>query len=410
MQTNPSRRPHGTGALIEQDGTYYGKWRVGGRQVKRKLGPIRTPSTRDGLTKAQAEAKLRTLMGEVSAAPAERLTVAEVAERLLVHLEVMGRKPSTLRSYRALVHAQLEPHLGRRPIALLTREHVERFAADMLGAGLTPKTIANALGLLGLVCEHAVKRSWATSNPCRDVERPRALQQDTALRFLDATEVEALLRAVPDDDFGRVQRVIYLAAVMSGLRQGELLALQWRDIDWTAQRLRVRRNYVRGQFGTPKSQRGSRSVPLADRLGGELDLLHRSSAYDGDDDLVFAHPHTGRPMNGHALLKAFQRTLKAAGVRRVRFHDLRHTFGTRMAAAGVPMRTLQEWMGHAHIATTLRYADYAPSAHELQMVNAAFNSSPSELGTNSGTNLSPTQSNSDQLDPAESASATQSAP
>ena len=70
--------------------------------------------------------------------------------------------------------------------------------------------------------------------------------------------------------------MIYLTAVMSGLRQGELLALQWRDIDWTTQRLRVRRNYVRGQFGTPKSQRGSRSVPLADRLGGELDLLHRS--------------------------------------------------------------------------------------------------------------------------------------
>src|SRR5205807_2275887 len=122
---------------------------------------------------------------------------------------------------------------------------------------------------------------------------------DTALRFLDPAEVEALLRTVPDDDFGRVQRVIYLTAVMSGLRQGELLALQWRDIDWTAQRIRVRRNYVRGRFGTPKSQRGSRSVPLADRLGGELDLLCRATAYK-NDDLVFAHPHTGRPMNGNA--------------------------------------------------------------------------------------------------------------
>ena len=136
------------------------------------------------------------------AAPAERLTVAEVAERLLTHLEVMGRKPSTLRSYRALLRAQLEPHLGQRPIAHLTGDHVERLAANMLGTGLTPKTIANALGLLGLVCEHAAKRGWAASNPCRDVERPRALQRDTALRFLDAVEVEALLRAVPDDDLG----------------------------------------------------------------------------------------------------------------------------------------------------------------------------------------------------------------
>jgi integrase len=401
MQTNrTSRRPHGTGALIEQDGSYFGKWRVGDRQVKRKLGPIRTPSTRDGLTRTQAEAKLRALMGEATAPPTERLTVAQVAERLLSHLAVMGRKPSTLRSYRALLGAQIEPRLGRRPIALLTREHVECFAADMLHAGLAPKTIANALGLLNVTCEHAIKRGWAPSNPCRDVERPRALQQDTALRFLDTADVEALLRAVPADDFERVHRVIYLAAVMSGLRQGELLALRWCDIDWAAQRIRVRRNYVRGQFGTPKSARGSRSIPLADRLGGELDLLHRSTDYGDEDDLVFAHPHTGRPMNGHALLKVFQRTLRAAGVRQVRFHDLRHTFGTRMAAAGVPMRTLQEWMGHAHIATTMRYADYAPSAHEVDLVNDAF--SPARSGTNPGTNLRPTQANSGQLDPAES--------
>jgi integrase len=394
MQAKPTgRRPHGTGALIERDGSYYGKWRVGGQQIKRKLGPVRTPSSRDGLTKAQAEAKLRSLIGEAAAPPVERLTVAEAAERLLTHLEVMGRKHSTLRSYKAIVGAQIKPRLGTRPIALLSAEQIERFAAEELSAGLKPKTIANALGLLSVVCEHAVKRGWAPSNPCRGIERPRTLQRDTALRFLDPVEVEALLRAVPADDFARVRRAIYVAAVMAGLRQGELLALQWRDVDWSAQRLRVRRNYVRGRFGTPKSSRGSRSVPLADRLGGELDLLHRSTAYGADDDLVFAHPHTGEPMNGHALLKVFQRTLRAAGVRQVRFHDLRHTFGTRMAASGVPMRTLQEWMGHADIATTLRYADYAPSAHELQFVNAAF------AGTSSGTSLSTTQSNSGQLEP-----------
>jgi integrase len=83
----------------------------------------------------------------------------------------------------------------------------------------------------------------------------------------------ALLAAVPDDAFGRVRRVLYLAAVMTGMRQGELLALRWQDVDWVAQRVRVNRNYVRGQFGTPKSRRG-RSVPLADRLGGELDRLY----------------------------------------------------------------------------------------------------------------------------------------
>jgi integrase len=87
---------------------------------------------------------------------------------------------------------------------------------------------------------------------------------------------------------------------------------------------------------------------------------------------VFANPHTGRPLNGHTLTRTFQAALERAEVRKVRFHDLRHTFGTRMAAAGVPMRTLQEWMGHRDFRTTLIYADYAPGAHEVELVNEAF--------------------------------------
>jgi integrase len=148
---------------------------------------------------------------------------------------------------------------------------------------------------------------------------------------------------VPDDDLGRVERVMYLAAAMTGMREGELLALRWSDVDWTARRVRVRRNFVRGEYGTPKSKRSSRSVPLADVLGGELDRLFQASSYRADGDLVFAHPHTGKPIDRSKLLKRYKASLRRAGVRDVRFHDLRHTFGTRMAAAGVPMRTLQEW-------------------------------------------------------------------
>jgi integrase len=203
------------------------------------------------------------------------------------------------------------------------------------------------------------------------------------IHFLESSEIDALLRAVPASDYGRVYRVLYLAAAMTGARQGELLALRWQDIDWSAQRVRIHRNIVRGEYGTPKSGRG-RSVPLADRLGGELDRLHRSTAFQGDDDLVFANPHTGRPLHPHGILKSYQRHLRAAGVRQVRFHDLRHTFGTRMAAAGVPMRTLQEWMGHRDYKTTLIYADYAPSAGEVEMINSAFAPPADQAGLQTG--------------------------
>jgi integrase len=145
----------------------------------------------------------------------------------------------------------------------------------------------------------------------------------------------------PADPLGEVERVLYLTAAMTGMRQGELLALRWMDVDWPAHRVCVRRNLVRGQFGTPKSKRSSRSIPLADEVARELELLYQSSSYQADADLVFAHPHSGRPLDRSRLLKRFKAALKRAGVREVRFHDLRHTFGTRMAAAGVPMRTLE---------------------------------------------------------------------
>ena len=115
-----------------------------------------------------------------------------------------------------------------------------------------------------------------------------------------------------------------------------------------------------------------RSVPLADRVAGELERHFQRSAFQADEDLVFCHPETGGPLDRSRLLKRFKATARRAGIREVRFHDLRHTFSTRLAAAGVALRTLQEWMGHRDFKTTLIYADYQPSAGEAELVERAF--------------------------------------
>jgi len=434
------RRPRGTGAVFEKGNRWYGQWYVRGRIVKRSLGPVREPGTRSGLTRTQAEARLRERMLDADDAPppvTERMTLAEAGDRRIKQLARIGRKPdTTLANYESEIRVHFTPHFGEKPVDEITADDVEDFIDacldddDRLDRGLGPlsvKTVRNLYVHLNGVFEFSASKGWCHRNPCRAVDKPASPEDDDQeIHFLDQAELDALLNAaatpicrhtpatlaraaqaralrdierlewkevgdrlgcsaataiylyratadaVLEDDLARVDGALYLTAAMTGLRQGELLGLRWRDVDWGAQKVRVVRPYVRGKFRPPKSRLSSRAVPMADRVGRELELLFQGSAYQAEDDLVFGHPHTGHPLERGQVSKRFKRTLKRAGVREVRFHDLRHTFGTRCAAAGVPLRTLQAWMGHADIKTTMVYTHYAPGANEAGLVNGVF--------------------------------------
>jgi integrase len=274
-----ARRGYGSGSLYQQGASWYGRWYSDGQRVKRKLGLVRPPGTREGLTRAMAEREMRRQIESELPSPsvADRVTVAEAGARLLVHLEGLGRKRSTMEGYESFLRVHLAPFFGDRPLARIGPNDVEALIAASRRNGQSVKSTLNYVGLLHSIFEHAVRRGWAASNPCKRVEKPKAEDVDADVRFLDQAELDALLVAVPTDDVGRVERVLYLAAAMSGMRQGELLALRWGDVDWAARRIRVRRNLVRGEFGTPKSKRSSRSVPLADVLGGDLDRLFQTT-------------------------------------------------------------------------------------------------------------------------------------
>jgi integrase len=440
--------------VYPKDNTWMGKWHIRGKPVKRSLGLIRQPGSREGVTKTQAETKLRELMATTVKAPppvTERMNVEQVAVRLIKQLRAKNRKQSTLDSHESYLRVHLVPQFGETAIMDITVDDVEDFIEVCL-EDQSIKSTLNYLGLLHGIFEFAVRKHWAHENPCKLAEKPDLDDGDKDIRFLDQAELDALIEAAAvrhrhsprtmeraarvrtlrdvekmpwkkiaaaigtaestaiylyrcqpeamstsDEDLRRVERVLHLTAAMTGLRQGELLALRWMDVDWLARKVRVRRNYVRGKFGTPKSKRSSRAVPLADRVARELELLFQASAYQDEQDLVFCHPHTGKPLDRGQVAKRFKASLRRAGVREVRFHDLLHTFGTRCAAKGVPMRTLQEWMGHRDIKTTQIYADYAPAANEADLVNAAFSARAS---INLSINLSETDSNSKQEIPA----------
>jgi integrase len=185
------------------------------------------------------------------------------------------------------------------------------------------------------------------------------------IQVFSPEEIWALVRAAGSEQDG----ALFLTAAFTGLRMGELLALRWRDVDLTGATIRVRGSYAAGHLTTPKSGK-VRAVPMAPDVAGALAPLGRRDNWVGDDDLVFVG-ELGSYLDGSALRRRYKEALTRAGLRPLRFHDLRHTFGTRMIAKA-DIRKVQEWMGHADIQTTMRYLHYAPHAEDAALVAEAF--------------------------------------
>jgi integrase len=388
-------------------------------------------------------------MAATDSAPApvsERLTLDEVGKRRIRELVRRGRKQdTTLANYESEIRCHFVPHFAEKPIAEIGEDDV----ADFLDACLNErsiKTVRNLYVHLNAIFEFATRKRWCHANPCKLVDKPAsAAEDDTEIRFLDRAELDALLAvpaatasarssAPPERECsatrsgcnGRTsarrstapprrrctctgQRPTSLATRTCGGStwrcisrrrcRGSGRASCWRSGGEMSTGRQGRSGSAvgcgNGKRRTPKSATSARAVPMADRVGGALDRLFQASAYQAGDDLVFGHPHTGRPLDRSQVSKRFKRSLQRAGVREVRFHDLRHTFGTRMAAAGVPIRTLQAWMGHSDIKTTMVYTHYAPAPNEVDLVNDAFDPQVALEGANEGAKPSETQPHSD---------------
>lgn len=261
------RRPNGAGSVYIKHGRYYGRWyTAGGGRTNRKLGPVRRPGFASGLTRAQAEKRLRALMDEVAIPTQPTVTVGSAGVVLLAQLEARGSSRSHRETVESHLRVHLEPFFKDRSLDRITDDDVTRLLVRLRRLGRAPKTIRNIAGTLHSLFELAVRRGWVVANPCTRVDLP-AVPPSGDVRFLTQDELRSVLeRGVPDDERARLDRALYLMAAMTGLRLGELLALRWLDLDVEALKLRVRRALVRGEFKAPKSVRGVRGVPVAASL------------------------------------------------------------------------------------------------------------------------------------------------
>ena len=297
-------------------------------------------------------------------------TFADAAAEYLRYItEDRGRKASTVEDYRSIVRVHLLPAFGERALESVVAADVEAFAADLAqrehrGRQITPRTRNKILNVLQGVFTRARKVWGLPDNPVSTVERhPQRASGD--IEVYSPEEVWALVRAAEDDR----DAAIFLTAAFTGLRMGELRALRWRDVDFPRSVIRVRASYAAGEMSVPKSGK-VRSVPMVGDVATQLARLAERPEMTGDDDFVFVEPW-GDYLSDDRLRVRYDRAVRRAGMRRLRFHDLRHTFGS-LAITRADIVEVQAWMGHADIQTTMRYLHYRDRGQAAERLAGAF--------------------------------------
>ncbi|TMK98030.1 MAG: site-specific integrase [Actinobacteria bacterium] len=420
-----ARTPTASIAIRERGGEAFfeAMFRHDGKQLKRRIGPAwlerddnggwrarhgRVPDgcydeRRAHAAAARIVSDYVTEAGEIERIEHERrsrgVTFREVAQRYLSWLEdVKGAKPSTLADYRYLLAEPGVPYkrragesaghimerLGDLSAAKVSVRDVDTLLATVSKAGRSPRNVNKHRALVSAIFNYGMKDSAFSlpRNPAALTDK-RKEAQPGVLVFYTPEEVEALARALADGrhrekpaknpvkvaEDAQDAELVRVAAY-AGLRLGELLALRWSDVDFAGHAVTVARAMSLGVESSPKSGR-VRRIPLPDQAAVALDRLSRREHFTTRGDRVFCNV-LGRMLDGSAVRKRFKRARDAAGLRPLRFHDLRHTYGSLLAAAGIDLVSIQAVMGHSALSTTSRYLHARPASEQAEAFTRAF--------------------------------------
>ena len=367
----PRKRANGEGSIYR---TAEGRWRAAltwtdrdGRQQRRTIS---------AKTQAEVRRRLAELRGDLDhgLTPAPAGTVGAYLDGWLER-ERQRVRPATWRQREQYTRLYLVPALGARQLANLTPADVEHMTAGLIESGRSPRTAAHARVILRKALGDAERDGTVHRNVAALARPPRVPGRtiEPGRDYLEGTDLRRLLAAAAEYRIGAIVTV----AASTGLRQGELLGLQWPDIDWQAGTLTVRRSLARSwdggyELAAPKTPRSRRTVHLP---AAALDALRREQReqeaarqqaerhWQDRDGLVFTNT-VGQPLDPSTVHRRFHELLAAAGLPRVPFHGLRHSTATALLAAGVPLKVVSDQLGHAGITITADY--YAHVGRELR--------------------------------------------
>ena len=359
--------------------------------------------------KRAAHALLKKRLDDVDqgsySAESKNLTLSKLADAYLK--SKVNIRPSTRRNYESTITLYLKPYFGSWKVRKISAADIEGFRADLSDglpapildafaqrirdarpalsqararqqakrrSGPSVWTINKALTILVMIFNYACRHRWIDFNPAEHVEK---LKQPTASgdhaidsNVLTPDEIKKLLDAAEPacrSSSGSIRsnnyRLLIQVAIFTGMRSGEIRGLQWGDIDWNSKQIHVRRSWKEGEFHAPKTRTSARRIDLPETLNSELrewQLACPTSTYD----LVFPNL-AGQPLSSANLLqRGVYPALRRAGLRKIRFHDLRHTYASLLIANGEDIVRVSRLLGHASPTITLNvYAHMLPNDH-----------------------------------------------
>jgi integrase len=359
------RRGNGEGTISRRkDGRWEGRY-----YVPTEDGPKRKVIY--GKTRAEVSEKLTKALSDRANGIVydnENITIGEYLDVWLKGSVYSSVRQSTYDRDTNLVNNHIKPVLGSLKLKKLNSAHVQNFYRNRLDTGLSASTVRKIHDILRRGLAQAVDWHLTQRNVADVVKPPRPVPKEIVA--LSTDETRRLLDAAAEDRL----EALYVLAVHTGMRQGEMLALRWQDVDIENAVLSVRRTLTRRggkvAFGEPKTKKSRRSIRLTpqavDALRAHLERQLRDMEILGDhyqdQGLIFT-TDTGAPINPSNLRqRSFTPLLKRAGLPHMRFHDLRHTCATLLLSRGVHPKFVQELLGHATIAITLdTYSHVMPS-------------------------------------------------
>jgi len=347
-------------APCNHDERVYGiSYRVGKKQIFKTIGP----------NKKEAEAVLSRTISEINNGTfyqAEEIYLNDFIDKWVDEYAAPRIKANTLYKYKNALQKHVRPVLGHQYLSKINQNDIRALMSKLIKIK-SAKTCNNLLTMLKTIFKYARRWGYIRISPTEDVDKYRVEREE--MDFLRPEEITLLLKQCREPF-----KTFVLTAVLTGMRKGELLGLQWGDIDWNSNTIFVKRSLKyrykskkngekRWYFDTPKTKYSVRAITMSPKLKEALEI-HRITAPINDADLIFVNS-AGSPLDpDNTIKREFQPALRMAGLRIVRFHDLRHTYTSLLIAQGENIKFIQSQLGHASIQTTMdRYGHILPNTN-----------------------------------------------